>query len=204
MLLLQYIYVINEFLFYNSLHNGTWSNWSYPAIFTIVSLLTFCMRYLLHSCFELLEERGSIPTHDPLRSADYAIFKTCWISWDFLDRFMQLDWHLIVPVDGEPVIRLLTYNWKQVWRFLGSSTAWHERSTVKSSLVAKQFTELPPDVDVVGVQRYAHVYIMQLIWVFMFAKKIKYSSPLYVSSTFKRFRLGWYILLKRCMPCMTV
>ncbi|KAA0065833.1 serine/threonine-protein phosphatase 7 long form-like protein [Cucumis melo var. makuwa] len=39
------------------------------------------------------------------------------------------------------------------------------------SWLTKQFVELSPDADVVSVQRYVHVYILQLIGGFMFANK---------------------------------
>ena len=37
--------------------------------------------------------------------------------------------------------------------------------------LVEQFEELPPDADVVSVQRYARIYIMQLIGGFLFADK---------------------------------
>ncbi|KAA0061950.1 serine/threonine-protein phosphatase 7 long form-like protein [Cucumis melo var. makuwa] len=47
--------------------------------------------------------------------------------------------------DGKPLTRSLRYNWK--------------------------FEELPPDADIVSVQRYTRAYIMQLIGGFLFADK---------------------------------
>ncbi|XP_031736055.1 serine/threonine-protein phosphatase 7 long form homolog [Cucumis sativus] len=114
---------------------------------------------------------------------------------------MQLDWHLItalverwrpethtfhmpcgectitlqdvavqlgLPVDGEPVVGSLLYDWKVLCEdYLG------EMKGQRLSLpwLAEQFTELPPDADVVSVQRYARAYIMQLIGGFLFADK---------------------------------
>ena len=71
-------------------------------------------------------------------------------------------------MNGEPIVGLLTYNWKQVWEyFLEVLPPDMKDQWLSLPWLAEQFTELPPDVDVVSIQRYAHKYIIQLIGDFL-------------------------------------
>ncbi|KAL0540517.1 hypothetical protein IC582_020525 [Cucumis melo] len=77
-----------------------------------------------------------------------------------------------LPVDGEPVVESLIYNWKQVCEdCLGVLPPDMKGQRLSLPWLAKQFTVLPPDADVVTIQRYARAYIMQLIGGCLFADK---------------------------------
>ena len=77
-----------------------------------------------------------------------------------------------LPVDGEPVVGSLLYDWKVLCEdYLGVRPPEMKGQRLSLPWLAEQFTELPPDADVVSVQRYARAYIMQLIGGFLFADK---------------------------------
>ena len=55
-------------------------------------------------------------------------------------------------MDGEPVVELLTYNWKQVYEdFLGALPPDMKGQWLSLLWLTKQFIKLPPDADVVNV-----------------------------------------------------
>ncbi|TYK03077.1 serine/threonine-protein phosphatase 7 long form-like protein [Cucumis melo var. makuwa] len=138
------------------------------------------MGYLLHRRVES-EERGSVSAHHPLRPAYCTLLRCCWIPrdlsgwvhavrltfdycigraletrdlhishtlWRVHDHAAGYCMQLGLLVDGEPLTGSLSLPW-----------------------LAEQFQELPPDADIVSVQRYARAYIMQLIEGFLFADK---------------------------------
>ncbi|KAA0065878.1 serine/threonine-protein phosphatase 7 long form-like protein [Cucumis melo var. makuwa] len=73
-------------------------------------------------------------------------------------------------MDGESIVRSLTYNWKQVCEdFLEVLLPDMKGQWLSLPWLPEQFTELPPDANVVSVQRYTRAYIMQLIGGFLFA-----------------------------------
>ncbi|XP_008444031.1 serine/threonine-protein phosphatase 7 long form homolog [Cucumis melo] len=79
---------------------------------------------------------------------------------------------LRLPVDREPLIGSLRYNLKVICKdILGVVPSDMKGQRLSLLWLAEQFEELPSDVDVVSVQRYARAYIMQLIGGFLFAYK---------------------------------
>ena len=77
-----------------------------------------------------------------------------------------------LPVDGEPLTGSLRYNWMLICNdYLGVVPPDMKGQRLSLPWLAEQFEELPPDADIVSVQRYARAYIMQLIGGFLFADK---------------------------------
>ncbi|KAL0555422.1 hypothetical protein IC582_009367 [Cucumis melo] len=83
---------------------------------------------------------------------------------------VAVQWEL--PVDGEPLTGSLRYNWMLICNdYLGVVSPDMKGQRLSLPWLAEQFEELPPDADIVSVQRYARAYIMQLIGGFLFADK---------------------------------
>ncbi|KAA0041847.1 serine/threonine-protein phosphatase 7 long form-like protein [Cucumis melo var. makuwa] len=77
-----------------------------------------------------------------------------------------------LPVDGEPLTGSLRYNWMLICNdYLGVVPPDMKGQQLSLPWLAQQFEELPPDANIVNVQRYARAYIMQLIRGFLFADK---------------------------------
>uniref|UniRef100_A0A9I9E1F2 Aminotransferase-like plant mobile domain-containing protein n=1 Tax=Cucumis melo TaxID=3656 RepID=A0A9I9E1F2_CUCME len=77
-----------------------------------------------------------------------------------------------LPVDGEPLTGSLRYNWMLICNdYLGVVPPDMKGQRLSLPWLAEQFEELPPDTDIVSVQRYARAYIMQLIVGFLFVDK---------------------------------
>ncbi|KAA0053396.1 serine/threonine-protein phosphatase 7 long form-like protein [Cucumis melo var. makuwa] len=122
------------------------------------------MGYLLHRRVELSEERDSISMHHSLQPAYCTLLRCCWIPrglpcWVHVVR-LTFDY-----CTGRALETRNPYISYALWGV-------HDHASGQGAFDRIiEFQELPPDADVVNVQRYARVYIMQLIGGFLFVDK---------------------------------
>ncbi|TYK21956.1 serine/threonine-protein phosphatase 7 long form-like protein [Cucumis melo var. makuwa] len=136
------------------------------------------MGYLLHRRVELSEEREVASQHTipfDQRIAPYleaAGFLRVSQVGECTITLQDVAMQLRLPVDREPLIGSLRYNWKVICKdILGVVPSDMKGQRLSLLWLAEQFEELPSDVDVVSVQGYARAYIIQLIGGFLFAYK---------------------------------
>ena len=88
-----------------------------------------------------------------------------------------------------------------LWGLLGSSSAWHERSMVESSVFGRTVHRIATWCwcsECLEIRSCIH-YVVD--WRVSIYRQIKHPSPLHVFFAFSRF---WYVCLGRCMPRMVV
>ncbi|KAA0054292.1 serine/threonine-protein phosphatase 7 long form-like protein [Cucumis melo var. makuwa] len=135
--------------------------------------------YLIHRHFELSKEKGSVSTHDPLDQRIAPYLEAAGLGFPSWIRAVRLsfDYYTGRALEtGDPHIS------HALWGvhdhtigccndYLGVLSPDMKGQRLSLPWMAELFQELPPDADVVSVQRYARVHILQLIDNFLFTDK---------------------------------
>ncbi|TYJ97697.1 serine/threonine-protein phosphatase 7 long form-like protein [Cucumis melo var. makuwa] len=132
------------------------------------------MGYLLYRRVELSEERGSVSAHHPLRPTYCTLLRGCWIPRGFPGwvHAARLAFNYCIGRALETRDPHISYAmWGVHDHPAGCCSTVGVASGWRASNRIIKFKELPPDADIVSVQRYARAYIMQLIGGFLFAHK---------------------------------
>ncbi|TYK09672.1 serine/threonine-protein phosphatase 7 long form-like protein [Cucumis melo var. makuwa] len=101
-----------------------------------------------------------------------------------------------VPVDGEPLTGSLRYNWKFICEdFLGVLPPNMKGQRLSVSWLVEQFEELPPDADVVSIQRYAGTYawdVATLAWLYKELCRASHAQSLEIADPFMLLQVWAY------------